>query len=121
MNHQQLIDAGLSYPGTSLRYPFDPEMPVLYVGNRMFALLGVREDGESVNLKTSPEEAWLQRETYPGAVLPGYHMDKRHWNTVLLNGSVPDDTILQMLEDSYRLVLANLPKAVRESLAWRAP
>ncbi|MBB6634334.1 MmcQ/YjbR family DNA-binding protein [Cohnella thailandensis] len=116
MNGQQLIDKGLAYPGTSLRYPFDPEMPVLFVGSKMFALIGVRSGAASVNLKTSPEEAWLQRETYPGSVLPGYHMNKKHWNTVLLDGSVPDSVIEEMLEASYRLVRAKLTRAEREEI-----
>ncbi|MBB6672080.1 MmcQ/YjbR family DNA-binding protein [Cohnella nanjingensis] len=113
MKHQDLIALGLSYAGTSLRYPFDPKMPVLYVGSKMFALLGDWQGSESVNLKTSPDEAWLQRETYPGTVFPGYHMNKRHWNTVVLDGTVPDRVVSEMLEASYLLVYANLPKAER--------
>jgi len=116
MNHRQLIELGLSYPGTGLRYPFFPDVPVLFVGSKLFALLLFRDGIESVNLKTLPEEAWLQRETYPGAVLPGYHMNKRHWNTVVLNGQVPDDVVAEMLEVSYRLVQAKLPKAERALL-----
>jgi predicted DNA-binding protein (MmcQ/YjbR family) len=116
MDHQQLIELGLSYRGTSLRYPFDPELPVLYVRDKMFALLGQHHGVESVNLKTAPDEAWLQRETYPGAVLPGYHMNKRHWNTVVLNGEVPDDVVTGMLQESYRLVVAKLPRADRDIL-----
>ncbi|WP_231571591.1 MmcQ/YjbR family DNA-binding protein [Gordoniibacillus kamchatkensis] len=66
MNHQQLIDIGLTKRGTSLRYPFDPDLPVLFVRDKMFALLGHTKAGiPSVNLKTHPDEAWLQRETYP--------------------------------------------------------
>lgn len=117
MNHRRLIELGLKYPGTRLRYPFDPNMPVLFVGSKMFALFSDFYGGESVNLKTSPDEAWLQRETYPGAVLPGYHMNKRHWNTVVLDGRVPDDVVVQMLDDSYRLVAAKLTRAEREALA----
>ncbi|WP_433944911.1 MmcQ/YjbR family DNA-binding protein [Paenibacillus sp. SN-8-1] len=113
MNHQELIELGLGYPGTSLRYPFDPGLPVLYVGSKMFALLGNHLEVESVNLKTSPDEAWIQRESYPGAVIPGYHMNKRHWNTVLLNGQVPDEVITAMLQESYQLVVAKMPKASR--------
>lgn len=113
MNHQQLIELGLGYPGTSLRYPFDPNLPVLYVGDKMFALLGTHQDMESINLKTAPDEAWIQRESYPGAVLPGYHMNKRHWNTVVLNGHVPDEVITSMLLESYQLVVAKMPKASR--------
>ncbi|MNS18378.1 hypothetical protein D3C72_500690 [compost metagenome] len=113
MNHQELIELGLGYPGTSLRYPFDPGLPVLFVGSKMFALLRSHLDVESVNLKTSPEEAWVQRESYPGAVIPGYHMNKRHWNTVLLNGQVPDEVITAMLQESYQLVVSKMPKASR--------
>lgn len=116
MNYGELIEIGLNYPATQLKHPFGPETPVLYVGSRMFALFGVREGEESVNLKTYPDEAWLQRETYPGSVLPGYHMNKRHWNTVLLGGGVPEETIVQMLEDSYRLVAAKLTRAEKDSL-----
>lgn len=116
MNHKQLIEASLSKRGTSLRYPFDPDLPVLFVRDKMFALLGTTEGTPSVSLKTNPEEAWIQREAYPNAVLPGYHLNKRHWNTVVLNGTVPYDTVLQMLDESYRLVVAKLPKADRETL-----
>ncbi len=118
MNHQHLIELGLAYSGTSLRYPFDPDLPVLYVyvGNRMFALLGRTNAVESVNLKTPPDEAWLLRETYAGSVLPGYHMNKRHWNTVLLDGTVPDEVIVQMLDESYNLVVAKMTKAERTAL-----
>ncbi|MBB6735675.1 MmcQ/YjbR family DNA-binding protein [Cohnella zeiphila] len=119
MNHKQLIELGLGLPGTSLKYPFDPAMPVLFVGSRLFALLGRSDGKESVNLKTPPEEAWLLRETYPGSVLPGYHMNKKHWNTVILNGSVPNDVIEQMLRDSYQLVRAKLPKAERVGIDFR--
>lgn len=116
MNHEQLIELGLSYYGTSLRYPFDPHMPVLFVRDKMFALFGTQQGVESVNLKTSPDEAWLQRESYPGSVIPGYHMNKKHWNTVILDGSVPDQVIMTMLRESYQLVVAKLPKAERTGL-----
>lgn len=116
VNHQHLMEVGLDCRGTSLRYPFDPDLPVLFVRERMFALLGKHSGVESVNLKTSPDEAWLQRETYRGSVLPGYHMNKQHWNTVLLNGTVPDDVILVMFQESYLLVAAKLPKAQRLGL-----
>ncbi len=117
MNHQELIHIGLGYKGSSLRYPFDPDLPVLFVCEKMFALFGHRENAESVNLKTNPEEAWLQREMYPKAVLPGYHMNKRHWNTVLLNQGVPDEKVKEMLLESYLLVVAKLTRAQRKGLA----
>lgn len=111
MNHKLLIERGLQYPGVSMRYPFAPDLPVLFVLEKMFALFGHTGSAESVNLKTSPQEAWLQRETYVGSVLPGYHMNKQHWNTVILDGTVPDDVIIQMFDDSYRLVVAKMTKA----------
>lgn len=116
INHQQLIELGLSYKGTSLRYPFAMDLPVLYVRDKMFALLGKQQGFESVNLKTSPHEAWLQRETYSGSVLPGYHMNKQHWNTVILNGTVPDEVVIVMFQESYQRVVAKLPKADRDIL-----
>ncbi|QJC54176.1 MmcQ/YjbR family DNA-binding protein [Paenibacillus albicereus] len=117
MNHEKLQRIGLGYPGASVKTPFDPHMPVLYVRDKMFALLGRTGELESVNLKVIPDEAWLQRETYPGAVLPGFHMNKRHWNTVVLNGAVPDAVVEGMLQESYLLVVAGLPKKVQAELA----
>ncbi|THF84208.1 MmcQ/YjbR family DNA-binding protein [Cohnella fermenti] len=116
LSPQRLIELGLAYPGTSVKHPFDPNMPVLFVGSKMFALIGASSGSPSVNLKTSPDEAWLQRESYPGSVLPGYHMNKKHWNTVLLDGSVPDAVIAEMLEVSYLLVQAKLTRAERDEL-----
>lgn len=116
MNHEQLMKIGLNKPGTALKYPFDPDLPVLYVGSKMFALFGKTGADESVNLKADPEEAWMLRQQYPSAVLPGYHMNKKHWNTVVLNGAVPDDELLAMLEQSYRLVRTKLSKTERDRL-----
>lgn len=116
MDHSQIIEYGLGKPGTSLRYPFDPDLPVLFVADKMFALLGGFNGAPSVNLKTDPELAWVQRQQYPETVLPGYHMNKTHWNTVILNGKVPDEELLTMVDDSYRLVVSKLPKSKRDGL-----
>jgi len=116
VNHQQLMKRGLQLPGTTLRYPFDPDLPVLFVGSKMFALLGHTGERESINLKADPEEAWLLRQQYPEAVLPGYHMNKKHWNTVVLDGTVPDDEVFAMLEQSYQLVRSKLPKRERDEI-----
>jgi predicted DNA-binding protein (MmcQ/YjbR family) len=116
MNHSQLIERGLAKKGASLRYPFDPGLPVLFVGNKMFALLGRTGEHESVNLKADPEEAWLLRRQYEGSVLPGYHMNKRHWNTVVLDGKVPGEEVLEMLEQSYQLTWRKLTRLEREQL-----
>jgi len=116
INHDRLTREGLKRPGTEVRYPFDPDLPVLFVGSKMFALLGHTGERESVNLKADPEEAWLLRRQYEGSVLPGYHMNKRHWNTVVLDGKVPDDEVLAMLEQSYLLALSKLTKREREAI-----
>ncbi|SDB99751.1 Predicted DNA-binding protein, MmcQ/YjbR family [Paenibacillus sp. UNCCL117] len=116
MNHEKITAHALSKPGTRMRYPFDPELPVLFVGDKMFALLGTTSGVPSINLKADPETVWLTRETYPGTVLPGYHMNKKHWNTVVLNGTLSDDIVLDMLEESYQLVRRKLTKAVKEEL-----
>jgi predicted DNA-binding protein (MmcQ/YjbR family) len=116
MNHARIIDEGLGLVGTSLQFPFEPDLPVLFVGSKMFALLGQTGDVESINLKVDPEEAWLLRQQYAGSVIPGYHMNKKHWNTVVLDGSVPDSELLIMLEQSYRLVWRKLTKRERDGL-----
>jgi predicted DNA-binding protein (MmcQ/YjbR family) len=116
ISHAGLQEAGLAKPGTSLKYPFDPGLAVLYVGSKMFALLGWTGSTESVNLKADPEEAYLLRKQYTGSVLPGYHMNKKHWNTVVLDGTVPDAEVLAMLDQSYQLVRSKLTKAERDAI-----
>lgn len=84
------------------------------VMGKMFALTNV-DDFESVNLKCDPDEAVELRERYEG-VKPGYHMNKKHWNTVSFDGSIPDKLLLEWTKKSYDLVVAGLPKKVRENL-----
>jgi predicted DNA-binding protein (MmcQ/YjbR family) len=81
----------------------------------MFALSALTEKPLKVSVKCEPELARSHRLSYP-AVTPGYHLNKRHWNTIALDGSVPDDVVRDMLEDSYDLVVAGLPRAKREAL-----
>lgn len=81
----------------------------------MFALTGLDAAEFSVNLKCDPDEALALREKYP-AVIPGYHMSKVHWNTVYIDGSIPDRLILQMIDKSYALVVQSLPKKMRDLL-----
>jgi predicted DNA-binding protein (MmcQ/YjbR family) len=95
--------------------PFGPETAVFKVMGKMFGLIG---DGDplAVNLKCDPDEAVFLRQMYT-AVQPGYHMNKRHWNTVTVDGTIPDDEIRQMVDASYNLVVKSLKKADREALA----
>ena len=102
----------LAKPGAEETYPFDPVTLVAKVGGKLFALFSVDEAPLRLNLKCLPEQAEVLRELYP-AVRPGYHMNKRHWNTVILDGSLPDEDICGMIDESYRLVVEKLPRARR--------
>lgn len=107
-----LRDYLLTCPGAVETYPFDPVTLVVKVGGKIFALTSIDETPLRLNLKAVPELAEVQREIYP-AVLPGYHMNKRHWNTVVLDGSLPDELVRGMIDESYRLVVQGLPRARR--------
>ncbi len=84
----------------------------------MFAASRLRQRPLEVSLKCDPELARQLRETHP-AVRPGYHLNKHHWNTVLVDGSLPEPMIADMIEDSYDLVVSSLPRESRDALGWR--
>jgi predicted DNA-binding protein (MmcQ/YjbR family) len=98
-------------------FPFGPETSVFKVAGKMFALSALERDPLSVSVKCEPDLAVALRDSY-GAVRPGYHLNKRHWNTISLDGSLPDQLVRDMIEDSYDLVVSALPKRVREQLGW---
>jgi predicted DNA-binding protein (MmcQ/YjbR family) len=99
-------------------FPFGPDAYVYKVCNRMFALLLDGEGGARVNLKCDPDEALFLRDTFE-AVIPGYHMNKTHWNTVILDGSIPRGEIERMIDRSYGLVVKKLKRAERIALEVR--
>ena len=113
MTGDDLHELCLSFPGTSVDHPFGPDTIVYRVAGKLFALAPTGVDPLRVNLKCEPLLAEQLREEYPSAVLPGYHMNKRHWNTVVCDGSIEDDLVVTMVEDSYDLVVSSLPKAQR--------
>lgn len=113
MNLETFREYCLSKPGVTEELPFDENTLVFKVMGKMFALTDIAEF-TSVNLKTDPEKAIELRERYE-AVMPGYHMNKRHWNTIMIDGSVPDREIRSWIDDSYDLVVAKLTK--KEKLA----
>ncbi|GAA3974290.1 MmcQ/YjbR family DNA-binding protein [Thermobifida alba] len=117
MTPQQFIDAALWFPEAVETEPFGPGTLVYKVAGRMFALLSERnrEGVPFVTLKCDPDLALELRAEFD-AVFPGYHTDKRHWNSVLLDGTVPDDELLEMLRHSYQQVVARLRRADRERL-----
>ena len=107
----------LDLPGTAEEFPFRPGLSVFKVSGKVFALSPLRQRPLRVSLKCEPPLAEQLRDTYP-SIRPGYHLNKRHWNTVDVDGSLPDQLVLDMVEDSYDLVVAGLPKRTQASLGW---
>ena len=102
-------------PGSAEDYPFGDEVAVFKVAGRMFALVSLGPPPGSVSLKCDPDLADGLRSRY-AAITPGYHLNKRHWNTVALDGSVPDEELLELIDHSYQLVAARLTRAQRNEL-----
>lgn len=115
MDRTALRDYCLSKAGTTAEFPFGPEAEVFKVIGKMFALIPM-DAPLSISLKCDPALAEILRQTYP-AVIPGYHLSKKHWNTISIDGSVPDDEVLEMIDHSYDLVVKGLKKSERERLA----
>jgi predicted DNA-binding protein (MmcQ/YjbR family) len=107
----------LSKAGTEETQPFGPDTLVYKVMGKAFALTGLDEPEFRVNLKCDPERAVELREQYPGQVMPGWHMNKRHWNTVLFESGLSDDFLRDLIDHSYALVVAGLPAKARDALA----
>jgi predicted DNA-binding protein (MmcQ/YjbR family) len=106
----------MKFPETAEEQPFGPNVDVYKVAGKMFAILSPDETPPSVSLKCDPVLALELREEY-SAVTPGYHLNKTHWNTVALDGTVPDHELKQMISHSYERVVSGLPKAVRTQIA----
>jgi predicted DNA-binding protein (MmcQ/YjbR family) len=105
----ELRELCLALPGAGEEYPFGDGVAVFKVGGKMFALCGLDAEPLQLSVKCEPEFAAHLRAIYP-AVAPGYHLNKRHWNTITIDGSLPDDTVAELLHDSYDLVVASLPR-----------
>jgi predicted DNA-binding protein (MmcQ/YjbR family) len=106
----------VKFPETTEEQPFGPNVDVYKVVGKMFAILSPDETPPSVSLKCDPTLALELREEFP-AVTPGYHLNKTHWNTVVLDGTVPDHELKKMISHSYERVVEALPKAHRERIA----
>ena len=117
MDADALRDLCLSHRGSEETFPFGFETSVFKVAGKMFALSALQSDPLRVSLKCEPLLA-QQLRTAHAAILPGYHLNKRHWNTVVLDGTVPAEMIVDMVEDSYDLVVSKLLKAERRALGW---
>ena len=117
MNAADLRRCCLSQPGAIEDFPFGPETSVFKVAGKMFAISALRRTPLEVSLKCEPELAEALRGAHP-EVIPGYHLNKRHWNTVIIDGSLSDQMIVDMIEDSYDLVVSALPRRTQERLGW---
>jgi predicted DNA-binding protein (MmcQ/YjbR family) len=99
-------------------YPFGPDVAVMKIGGKMFATLAQKDGVARMNLKCDPHEALILRDIFD-AVLHGYHMNKRHWNTVVLDGTIPRGEVERMVDNSYALVARGLPRKARQALEVR--
>ncbi|MDH2413793.1 MmcQ/YjbR family DNA-binding protein [Nocardioides sp. CER19] len=115
MTPDDVLAICLGLPAAEETYPFGEDVAVMKVGGKMFALVPLADGPSSVNLKCEPGRALELREAY-AAIRPGYHQNKRHWNTVDLDGSVEDDVVRGLIRESYDLVVAGLRHAVRAQL-----
>jgi len=114
MNVEDFRDYCLSKKGVTESFPFDKTTLVFKVGNKMFALAGI-DNFEYINLKCDPERCIELRETFDG-VKPGYHMNKKLWNSVYMNTDVQEQLVLELIDHSYDLIYNSLTKKVREEL-----
>lgn len=105
----------LGKPESSLDFPFGPRVLVFKISNKMFATLGLNGDLANMNLKCDPQEAIMLRDVFD-TVIPGYHMNKTHWNTLILDGSIPVPEIERMIDRSFGLVVRGLRKSERQRL-----
>jgi predicted DNA-binding protein (MmcQ/YjbR family) len=117
MNAAGLRGCCLSFTGAEETFPFGTQTSVFKVEGKMFALSALGSASLRVSVKCEPALAEALREAHP-AITAGYHLNKRHWNTLELDGSLSDETVCDMIEDSYDLVVSKLPRAKRLALGW---
>jgi predicted DNA-binding protein (MmcQ/YjbR family) len=119
MRPSALREHCLDFPGAEETFPFGPETSVFKVAGKMFALSALAQSPLRISVKCEPSLAEQLRDAH-SAVFPGYHLNKRHWNTVILDGSLPEQMVKDMIEDSYDLVVSKLSASRRRELGWRA-
>ena len=112
---EQLRNFAMSLPETTEETPFGPETAVYKVAGKMFGTLSPDDVPVPMNLKCDPERAVELRDQHE-AILPGYHMNKKHWNTIKLDGSLSDEFVIELIQDSFELVVKGHKKDVRERL-----
>ena len=115
MDLKHLEEINLLKEGVSKEFPFGDDIMVFKVKNKVFSLISLEDSPLRMNLKCDPFDAIAYREIYE-SVIPGYHMNKKHWNTIILDGSIRDDIIIDMINDSYNLVVSKLTKKQKDEL-----
>jgi len=110
MHYDELCQYFESKPAARRDMPFGPDALVYKVLNKMFALVAWQADPLRISLKADPIDAVILRKQY-SAITPGYHMNKKHWNTVTLDGSIPDEELIKMIDESYALVVQGMSRA----------
>lgn len=115
MNIEELRDYCLSKKGVEEGFPFGEDTLVFKVMGKMFLLTGIESQPIEFNVKCNPEKAIELRDKHP-CLLPGYHMNKQHWNTVVCDGSVSNNQIKKWIDDSYNLVVNSLTKKLKTEL-----
>jgi len=115
MHLESLRDFCLSLPGCTEDFPFDDNILAFRVSSKIFVLTDV-DEGHSFNVKCDPERAIELREHYPDTILPGYHMNKKHWNTVLLQADLDEKLLRELIQHSYERIRNSLPKAQKLAL-----
>ncbi|WP_420461124.1 MmcQ/YjbR family DNA-binding protein [Neolewinella sp.] len=117
MELDRLRDYCLAKRAVTEELPFGPDTLVFKVADKLFALTGLADDDLRINLKCDPQRAVELRERYPEVIVPGWHMNKRHWNTVYVErGALDDRLVEELIDQSYALVVAGLTRRVRGEL-----
>lgn len=116
MNIEEFREYCISKKGVTESFPFGQQTLVFKVMDKIFALSGLDQHPATANLKCDPEKALELREEFDGLIVPGFHMNKKHWNTIQLEGNLPSKLILQLIDHSYNLVAKSLPKKLQTEL-----
>lgn len=116
MNIEELRSYCISKKGVTESFPFDEHTLVFKVMGKVFAITGLERIPAEVNLKCDPERAIELREEYDGFIYPGYHMNKKHWNSVKIENNIPNGIIINLIDHSYDLIVGNLTKKLKEEL-----
>ncbi len=116
MHIEEFRDYCLAKKGVTESFPFDEHTLVFKVMGKMFAISGLERTPPQVNLKCEPDRSVELRAQYDGMIIPGWHMNKLHWNTVMIQGNLSHDLIYELIDHSYDLIVSKLPKKVKTEL-----